>query len=122
MFKDFGSRHPDANVVQQELEKAGIEVVMETRPLLGLEVTGHLRRYGQTLLTFQRRSDHYHIKGFVPQEVADALDTDPLGKGFTHLEHDLSLVFDQDALNLLVARMMHATQPDSASLMTHWEG
>ncbi|MFN8498942.1 MAG: hypothetical protein U0641_13915 [Anaerolineae bacterium] len=122
MFKDFGSHRPDTAVVQQELQTAGVEVVMETPPFGGVEVVGVLRDHGKIVLTFQRRSDHYHIEGFIPQEVVDALDTHPAGRGFTHLEHDLALVFDQAALNLFVARMQYAIEPVPAGLVMHWEG
>ncbi len=122
MFQDFGSHHPDPSVVQRELQTAGIEIVMETPPFGGVEISGVLRQHGKIILTFQRRGDHYHVEGFIPQEVVDALDTHPAGKGFTHLAHDLSVVFDQEALNLLVGRMRFATEPAPAGLVMHWEG
>ena len=122
MFQDFGSHHPDTAVVQRELQTAGIEVVMETPPFGGVDVFGVWRQHGKIVLTFRRRDNHYHVEGFIPQEVVDALDMHPAGKGFTHVEHDLAVVFDQEALNLLVGRMKFATEPVPASLVTHWEG
>ena len=122
MFQDFGSHRPDTAVVQRELQAAGIEAAMETHPFTGVGVSGVLREHGKVILTFQRRNNHYHIEGVIPQDVVDAMNTHPSGRGFTHLEHDLALVFNQEALNLLVARMKYATEPVEAGLITHWEG
>ncbi len=121
MFQNFGSHRPDWAVVQRELQTAGLEVVMETPPFGGVDISGVFRQRGKIVLTFLRRNDHYHVAGFIPREVVDALDTHPAGKGFTPIAHDLSVVFDQEALNLLVGRMRYASELAPAGLVTPWE-